>query len=54
MNNDIENEAMEEEIGEAEAAAVAQRAQEVVGEAAAHVAEGLLGGSSSSKDLSNS
>ena len=39
MNNDDENEDMEEEIGEAEAAAVAQRAQEVVGEAAAHVAD---------------
>ena len=34
MNNDDEREAMEEENGEAEAAAVAQRAQEMVGEAA--------------------
>ena len=41
MNNDNENEVMEEANGEAEAAEVAQRAQEVVGEAAAHVAEGL-------------
>ena len=41
MNNDNENEVMEEANGEAEAAEVAQRAQEVVGEAAAHVAEDL-------------
>ena len=33
MNNDIENEAMEEEIGEEEASAVAQGVQVVVGEA---------------------
>ena len=38
MNNDNENEDMEEEFGEAEAAAVAQGVQVVVGEDAAHVA----------------
>ena len=38
MNNDNDNEDMEEEIGEEEAAAAAQEAQGMVGEAAAHEA----------------